>query len=300
MKCIFCGLSSDNSASVEHIVPESLGNKSTILPKGVVCDNCNNYFAIKIENELLNYPYFRSVRQRNFIISKKGNFVSDRVFFPGSETGWANVRYHKSMYRNGKNIIQLSFDNPSEEILKYISQNKEKRLFSILYSEPEHDNIIVSRFLAKCAIEYLAKSVMIAEGWYNFVRNDNFMSLIKYARYGEGKFWPYSQRRVYGEGTGFLNTLKNETYEILNEMDFFILDENLNRIQDCSNSEGFTAEIYFVLTIMGIEYAINLGGREIHRYKEWYQKNNYKSPLERDYEINQGSSNQIFPFIIDF
>ena len=31
---------SDNSKSIEHIIPESLGNKSFILPLGFVCDKC--------------------------------------------------------------------------------------------------------------------------------------------------------------------------------------------------------------------------------------------------------------------
>lgn len=51
MKCIFCKDSSDNSTSVEHIIPESLGNKD-ILPKGIVCDSCNNYFAVKKKSKL--------------------------------------------------------------------------------------------------------------------------------------------------------------------------------------------------------------------------------------------------------
>ena len=73
MKCIFCKKDSSNSKSVEHIIPESLGNKSHILPKGIVCDSCNNYFAIKIEKKVLDKPYFKNVRYRNLITTKKRN-----------------------------------------------------------------------------------------------------------------------------------------------------------------------------------------------------------------------------------
>lgn len=52
MQCIFCHKDSSTSKSIEHIIPESLGNKEHFLPKGYVCDECNHYFAIKIENEL--------------------------------------------------------------------------------------------------------------------------------------------------------------------------------------------------------------------------------------------------------
>ena len=53
MICLFCKENSTNSISVEHIIPESLGNKEHILPKGIVCDKCNQYFAIKLEKPLL-------------------------------------------------------------------------------------------------------------------------------------------------------------------------------------------------------------------------------------------------------
>jgi hypothetical protein len=52
MNCIFCHKISDNSQSIEHIIPESLGNKEHTLWKGAVCDKCNNYFATKMEKEL--------------------------------------------------------------------------------------------------------------------------------------------------------------------------------------------------------------------------------------------------------
>ena len=55
MRCIFCKKDSCNSRSVEHILPESLGNEEHILPAGIVCDRCNNYFASSVEqNSFLN------------------------------------------------------------------------------------------------------------------------------------------------------------------------------------------------------------------------------------------------------
>ena len=43
--CMFCHKDSSSSKSVEHIIPESFGNKHHYLPKGYVCDKCNNYFS---------------------------------------------------------------------------------------------------------------------------------------------------------------------------------------------------------------------------------------------------------------
>lgn len=39
--CLFCG-ARDGFEHVEHIVPKSLGNDLLVLPKGWVCDQCNN------------------------------------------------------------------------------------------------------------------------------------------------------------------------------------------------------------------------------------------------------------------
>jgi len=49
MRCLFCKCPSDDSKSVEHIIPETLGNADHVLPRGTVCDKCNNYFSRKIE-----------------------------------------------------------------------------------------------------------------------------------------------------------------------------------------------------------------------------------------------------------
>lgn len=73
MHCIFCKGESSASRSVEHILPESLGNTEHVLPLGVVCDGCNNYFASKIEQPLLEDPYLREQCSLAGILSKKGN-----------------------------------------------------------------------------------------------------------------------------------------------------------------------------------------------------------------------------------
>ena len=53
MRCLFCKKDSDETKSIEHIVPESLGNKSFVLPLGYVCDKCNNYFALRVEKPFM-------------------------------------------------------------------------------------------------------------------------------------------------------------------------------------------------------------------------------------------------------
>ena len=72
MRCIFCKQDSSASVSVEHIVPESLGNIDHVLPVGAVCDGCNQYFARKVERQVLESPMFRLLRADMAIPNKRG------------------------------------------------------------------------------------------------------------------------------------------------------------------------------------------------------------------------------------
>lgn len=300
MNCIFCKQNTDNSKSVEHIVPESLGNISTVLPKGIVCDKCNNYFARKIEGEMLNLPYFKSVRQRNFILTKKKRYVPNKVFFPNTKTGWADICMENSIIdESGRNILQISINDENNDIFDSIMNSKTKNIIIPMYNEPEKNSRLVSRFLAKCAVEYLVYRIYKKDDWYDFINEEQFIPLIRYARYGEGIFWPYSQRRIYGEGLGFISDKEVFPYEVLNELDLLMIDKECNTIEGSAISDIMNVEVYFVLVIMGIEYTINLGGQEIYRYEEWLKKYKYKSPVERDDEHRIGHSpeQRILPLI---
>ena len=72
--CIFCQSAAGTFKSVEHIVPESLGNFSDrhLLPRGTVCDKCNNYFASSVEGVVLDHTSFRNLRAKYRVPSKRG------------------------------------------------------------------------------------------------------------------------------------------------------------------------------------------------------------------------------------
>jgi hypothetical protein len=77
MQCIFCKKDCAGSSSVEHIIPESLGNKEHTLPRGTVCDTCNQYFASKVEKPVLDSGVFRFLRSRMQVPSKRGRIPSE-------------------------------------------------------------------------------------------------------------------------------------------------------------------------------------------------------------------------------
>ena len=53
--CIYCLRSNSTFSSEEHILPESLGNDVLILPRGIVCDECNNGVLSQLDAALLGF-----------------------------------------------------------------------------------------------------------------------------------------------------------------------------------------------------------------------------------------------------
>lgn len=265
MRCIFCKKHSDNCLSIEHIIPESLGNKEHILPKGIVCDTCNNYFAVKIEKPLLELPYFRSTRFRNDIENKKGRPTLDKGIMGG-------------IVSLGKDEqgLHIMADNPS--VAEGIIDGSIKHMILPLNSEPDSNDIYVSKFLCKAALESLIHRVGPVQEWVDEITDHPQLDTMRnYVRYGnKPPFWEYHQRRIYQEGDKFFNeNVSPETYEILHEFNFFYSDEG---------------ELFYVLVIMGIEYVVSLSSEEISGYRKWLIQNAGKAPLQSHEEIKVSSN----------
>lgn len=58
-RCVFCRSDSAQFTTREHILPESLGGGDwAVLPKGLLCDECQNQFGSEIEQQALgDYPF---------------------------------------------------------------------------------------------------------------------------------------------------------------------------------------------------------------------------------------------------
>lgn len=276
MQCIFCHKDSTTSQSVEHIIPESLGNKHHFLPKGYVCDECNHYFAIKIEKELLSQPYFVSLRFRNEILTKKGKLVRQKMIFPGA------LKCTDVVMQTTENGIVASFDD--DELYEAIKAGKTSKMIAPYIPEPEYPNKVMSRFLAKCAYEYFLYNM--DKDKYDLCvqellgkETDILKDLREYARYGIGNFWQYNQRRIYSEGYLSFKKDENKCFETLHEMKLF--PKEYTRFPN-----GYVeAEIYFVMAIFGIEYALCISDPDITEFQKWLTTNNNKSPLEDEKEI---------------
>lgn len=265
MRCIFCKSDSSESKSIEHIVPESLGNKKHILKKGTVRDSCNNYLATKIEKKVLEMPYFQSLRGRNKIESKKGKILGIPGFIKDKN------KIEVSVFPNG-NILEIIIENKK----LFASIKEYNKLYIPILPDPPKDNLYISKLIGKIALEALAARVSILSGWQDdFVDNNSLDQLREFVRYGKGyKIWPYYTRRIYRETQINFGKKLETSYEILHEFDFLfpdkpILNSGLHQINN----------LYFVIAIMGVEYTINLTNGGLHRYIQWLSDNDGKSIL---------------------
>lgn len=265
-KCILCKKDSSKSCSVEHIVPESLGNKLHTLPKKVVCDRCNNYFALKIEKVVLEQNFFKNLRHRNRIISKKGRIPDGKIIVP-------NFLKEFTVKSSKRSPTVVDLD---KEAFEAILNGDIDYLIVPMDTKPLEKNRDLSRFLGKMALEAFFYKIKDAEGAHSFIiNNTDFDSIRDYVRYNKSReTWNYHVRKIYNEEEKFYfggNALNPEVVDMLFEFDFLITNR----------SEG-----YFTIVIKGYEFTINIGGESIEGYLEWLAENDNLCHLYRDEKLS--------------
>lgn len=259
-RCIFCKENSSSSRSKEHIIPETLGNTEHILAPGIVCDKCNNYFAVKVEKPLLETSYFQQLRARQHIANKKGKIPPQKAFL-------ADLPIAVDVWIDSGSI---RFEGTNEAETKLIYNNISNRKEGALYIPyPRKPNAyLISRFLAKVALEVLASKVTHISGWEtDVIDKPELDELRDFARRGNNTQtpWHYSERQLHDENQ--IHQENGESSQILHEYTLLYTD---------------IEELYLVVSIFGQEFALNMGGSEIEGYESWLLKNQNKSPLYMD------------------
>ncbi len=253
MRCIFCKKPSSSSRSIEHIIPESLGNKRHILPKGIVCDVCNNYFSRKVEKPFLDLPAVRNLRFQQDLESKRGKVPS----IPGlisPDIPALLTRYPKY------NLTSIEISEPNiERLIKARQGTMVIPLAAELPNTP-----VVSRFLAKIALEAMAlRLVEFPEGITYLCDEAQLDVLRDHARKGYVTTWPINIRTIYHQD-GKTSGSSGNSEQIVHEFDFLVTDQS---------------ERFFVIAIFGVEFAINLAGPDISGYRRWLEQTGGLSPL---------------------
>ena len=149
-RCIFCD-SSGPFNSVEHIVPESLGNDILVLAPGWVCDSCNNTHSA-FESRVLGHTIIGTERCVLGVVTKKGKPSRSKVhgitWFaePGTNEG----------------VVSAEADWRKVPILLNADENSGVMVF------PLHDGFCadIAKLLLKMGIEFLAVLIRAGRALY--------------------------------------------------------------------------------------------------------------------------------------
>lgn len=215
MRCLFCKEHSDQSISIEHIIPESLGNVDHILPPGWVCDLCNNYFARKVEKPFLENPYAVESRFQNMAANKKGRYpVLQGVHLQSLSK--IDLSYENDDPTKG---FQIGFSERGQERLLAMKPGEQGTLIIPHVPEPRNDTT-TARFVAKIGLEVLAFRLKDVPGANEELVGKPELDKIRvYARRGQPQIvWPISLRRIYPEKFVFADGV-TPPYEVLHEFD---------------------------------------------------------------------------------
>jgi hypothetical protein len=143
MRCIFCKSETNNDKSIEHIIPESLGNTVSTLPKGIVCDRCNNYFSIKIEAPVLNSGLISNIRSIMRVDNKRGK-IPDYNNFDNNLPDFRNMTRligkigmealtKKAIDNNIEYEIEIIQNKGLDELRDYVRYNNQRINWPLFY-----------------------------------------------------------------------------------------------------------------------------------------------------------------------
>ena len=254
MRCLFCKKDSSGSRSVEHILPESIGNTSQILPRGVVCDQCNNYFSREVERPFLELSAIRLIRFHQAVPSKRG--------LVPTVAGLLSPDVPVIAERFVKGPLAGAIALPPEAIEELMKNGGGTLLLPA--EAPLPSDSVVSRFLAKVGLEVMAQRLVEHPNGLDYLVGEEQLDPIRnHARRGDTREWPTSSRRIYNAERQ-VTCLGASDVQVVHEYDLLVTS---------------SSEYFFVMAIFGLELAINLGGPEITGYNQWLAEHNNESPL---------------------
>ena len=209
---------------------------------------------------MLETSWFRHVRSRQWVPNKRGLIPPMGGLVPGARMS-AHVRLDgTSLTLGGRN------ERGHRALTDAIQMGRARSVYIPIIETI--DQRLMSRFLAKVALEILAQRIIHVDGWNEeIVDKEALDPLRRLARVGDrSERWPFSRRRIYGEddmhgdGAG---------HQVLHE--FTILCEPV--------PEPGHLDLYAIVCIFGEEFAINFGEPEIASYERWLKAHNGTSPL---------------------
>lgn len=139
-ECIFCR-SDQQMKSVEHVAPESLGNETSLLPRGYVCTPCNNAFSA-VEQHVMDTLPMSFLKFHGVIVDKNGRLPS---------VNYAKVHFEKT----SPNAVIVRPQGRRHQLREVRLPDGTLRIPMPKISS-RFDHISVARLLAKMALGAIA------------------------------------------------------------------------------------------------------------------------------------------------
>jgi hypothetical protein len=159
-RCIWClkDPSSVTFSSKSHVLPRCIGNiKEQVLPKGVVCDECNEYFGRELEPRLIKEP-----------------ILSTLVAILGLRDKYSQFTYQHSplgVHRNAHMAAKVSANRITVTTQYEIEgqSNKPSEVRTIIKPKnyTQRDLAFLSRAVHKIAFEAVAHNLFVGTGLKN-------------------------------------------------------------------------------------------------------------------------------------
>jgi hypothetical protein len=179
MACLFCNNNSDFN-TIEHIIPESLGNTDLVL-EGEVCDRCQKLLG-KIEKYVLSHTPIGFWRVLLTIKTKKGNFPFVDFSKPDSKGAFPDS------HSDHDDITVKAHEDFTSELItnksisEYMNQQGKGKLKYVITPKVIHE---VGRFLGKIGLELICKQNR------ETARQSQFNEMRRYVKEGSLKeLWP--------------------------------------------------------------------------------------------------------------
>lgn len=175
MPCLFCN-SDGPFTTVEHVIPESLGNDNLVL-EGHVCDGCQRYFGKEVEHFVLNKSPIAGWRAMLGTTTKKGKRPKVDLSQPPEQRGILPCvhPYHDDIAFEVQEDESVAITKMSEELAGQVERGERSQFRFVL---TPHVLYMLGRFLCKVGLE-LVCTTDPAEA-----RSGRFDAARKYARLG--------------------------------------------------------------------------------------------------------------------
>lgn len=187
--CLFC-CSEGPYNTVEHIIPESIGNEELIL-RNEVCDSCQSYFGSEVEQFVLSKTPIGFWRVLLGVPTKKGKLPKIDFTLPSVEKGTIPTTSSQnddrvSFAAEDDGSTSVVIDDP--KLVAAINRGEKKKFQFVL--TPLH-LVQMGRFLGKVGLELTCDTDPVG------ARETQFDAIRNYARRGIKKEpWPIFHARV--------------------------------------------------------------------------------------------------------